>query len=149
MTFLMRARRILFYSVFLVAFIYSCWVILFKYAPDFTKPDIIYAGPIAGMLALFLAALKTHDVMLNKFEDENIKNYSDLLLKNILCFLTKECAIISVISIGAFFCLYKFIGLYEAISFIIGTFASIFAAFREVLFVQKQAQKCKNKLKIH
>ena len=85
MTFLMRARRILFYSVFLVAFIYSCWVILFKYAPDFTKPDIIYAGPIAGMLALFLAALKTHDVMLNKFEDENIKNYSDLLLKNVLC----------------------------------------------------------------
>lgn len=144
MTFLMRARRILFYSVFLIAFIYSCWVILFKYAPDFTKPDIIYAGPIAGMLALFLAALKTHDVMLNKFEDENIKNYSDLLLKNVLCFLTKECAIISVISIGAFFCLYKFIGLYEAISFIIGAFVSIFAAFSGSIVCAKTSSKVLN-----
>ncbi len=120
-------KKIFFNTIFWIAFIYAFWVILFKYAPDFTKPLVLFAGPIAGMLALLYAALKTREIMSVDFGNEKMKGLSDIIYKGAMTFLKKEYGIMSVFISVVFILLFCFINLETGLCFLTGALMSALA----------------------
>lgn len=136
MTFLEKLGKIfdvifkIIYNVFFwIAFIYSAWLIFFKFAPDFTQPKIIWAGPIAGALALLFATIKINEIMSVKMESDKMKELSDIIYKGAMAFLEKEYGIMFLFSLIIFGLLWKFLSLGVAICFITGAVVSAIAGF--------------------
>lgn len=142
MTFLIRLRRILFYAAFWIAFIYSGWVIFFKYAPDFTKINIIWAGAISGMLALFFSALKIHEIALKDINTD--KKTKDLLYGAANIFFKNTYLILTPLLIVAFICILKFINSDSAVCFITGAIVSMVSLYISALIIKKSAKSTSN-----
>lgn len=124
----MKIRKVIYNLIFWAVLVYSMWVILFKFATDFTSIKIIWAGPIAGMTALLYAALKSHDIMLAGKESDKLKEFSKNLVKEFLNIQKKELFLVTLSLIIVFPVLYKFINPAVAFCYLTGAI-SIFAAY--------------------
>ena len=122
-----KSRKYLYYAAFWGFFIYSLYVIVFKYAPDFTQIRIIWAGPIAGVLALFFAALKINDIMTSDAGNDKMQELSRIINKGAMTFLKKEYCIMFFFLLVVSALIYKFINVQTSICFIVGVLTSAFA----------------------
>lgn len=129
MTFMMKLRQVIYNIIFWIACIYSIWLIMFKFAPDFTQIKIIWAGPIAGMIALCFAFLKVHEIMLKDQGTEKMKELSHIIYKGAMTFLKKEYGIMFFFLLVVFGLIYKFIGLEVGVCFAVGAITSAIAGF--------------------
>ncbi|MCD8024472.1 MAG: sodium/proton-translocating pyrophosphatase [Candidatus Gastranaerophilales bacterium] len=125
----LKLRKCAYYLFFWIAFLYGAFEIVYKLAPKFTKDvPIIWAGPIAGFIALLYAALKINEIL-----SENSKNEKtevlDSLYKNAKIFLKKEFAIILFFSILIFGCIYFFVNSKSAACFITGAITFIISGY--------------------
>lgn len=129
MSFMMKMRKVAYNLFFWIACIYSMWLILFKFAPDFTQIKIIWAGPIAGMVALLFASLKVHEIMLSDAGTDKMKELSGIIYRGAMTFLKREYCIMFFFLLVVFGLVFKFIGLEAAVCFVVGAFASALAGF--------------------
>ena len=129
MSFSMKLRKVIYNLFFWLISIYAMWLILFKLATDFTTIKIIWAGPIAGMAALLFAALKIHEVLFNKNENEKLKEEEKELKKGFFNLQKKDFFLTLLSSIVACPLIYKFLGASVAICFLVGSIVVYIASF--------------------
>lgn len=129
MSFSMKLRKVIYNLFFWLVSIYAMWLILFKLAVDFTTIKIIWAGPIAGMAALLFAALKIHEVLFKKNENEKLKEEEKELKKMFFNLQKKEFFLTLLSSIVACPLIYKFLGLPITICFLVGLIMVYIASF--------------------
>lgn len=122
-----KLRKHLYYLAFWVFFIYSFYIIVFKFAPDFTQIKIIWAGPIAGVLALFYAALKINDIMLSDSGNEKMQELSKIINKGAMTFLKTEYFVMFAFLTVVALLICRFINLQSMICFITGAVTSALA----------------------
>lgn len=124
-----KMRKNLYYVAFWALFIYSFYIIVFKFAPDFTQIKIIWAGPIVGVLALLFGALKINDIMCEDAGNDRMQELSKIINKGAMTFLQKEYLIMAIALALVSVAVYKFIGLSVMVCFISGALTSAFAGF--------------------
>ena len=124
-----KIRKYFYYIVFWAFFLYSCWLIFCVYAPDFSQIKIIWAGPIAGVLALLYGALKINDIMLVPAGTDKMKEISEIIHKGAMTFLKKEYLIMSIVALFVVFGISAFVGLGVGICFLVGAITSAIAGF--------------------
>ena len=124
-----KLRRYMFHLTFWGFFLYSLWLIVFKFAPNFSQIKIIWAGPIAGVIALFYAALKINDIMLEDAGSDKMKELSDIIHKGAMIFLKKEYSIMAVFLLIIFLALFSFVSLDVAVCFMVGAVTSAIAGY--------------------
>ena len=120
-------KKYLYYLIFWLSLLYGFYLIVFVYAPDFSQIKIIWAGPIAGALALFYATLKINDIMRESQGTDKMKELSNIIYKGAMTFLRREYFIMFLFICAVFAAIYKFIGLNVGICFLAGAISSALA----------------------
>lgn len=124
-----KLRKYFYYLIFWGFFIYSSYIIFHEFAPDFSQIRIIWAGPIAGVLALLYAALKINDIMLVPSGSDKMKEISNAIHKGAMTFLKKEYLIMSIIALIVAFAIVKYLGIGLGVCFLVGAITSALAGF--------------------
>lgn len=141
----MNIRKIAYHLFFWAVFFYSLWVIIFKYAPDFSpNVRILWSGPIAGTIAILFAALRSNAVMTQSSGGEELKLFSNKIYDNALSFIKRSyCAMFPVLLIS-FALVFAYISMQASACFVAGIISTLLAGFVGTLVAGKANAKAVN-----
>jgi len=134
----MNVRKIIYNLFFWAAFVYALWVIICKYAPDFTpNVRILWSGPIAGTIAILYAALRAHGVVTEKIESEGLKSFSDKIFKGVMNFMNEQYSITLLLFLLLFALLFAYVNRQIAACFACGAIAAAVAGLISMIVAAK------------